>query len=45
MKTFTAFTHHVSEIPVDDPLQSLASRLESLPEKPDEIDRKRLFVG
>ena len=45
MKTFTAFTHHVSEIPVDDALQSLASRMESLPEKPDEIDRKRLFVG
>jgi len=45
MKTFTAFTHHVSDINVDDALQPLAARLKSLPDKPDTIERKRLFMG
>jgi AhpD family alkylhydroperoxidase len=45
MKTMTGFTSHLADPELDGPLQSVAASLEALPEAPDTIERKRLFMG
>ena len=45
LKTFTAFTAHLADPTVDDPLRIVEESLEHVPEKPDTLERRRLFVG
>lgn len=45
MKAFTAFTHHISGVEVDDALKSTEAQLSAVPDKPADIRRQRLFIG
>ena len=45
MKAFTAFTHHISNIEVDDALKSTEAQLSAVPDKPKDVRRQRLFIG
>jgi alkylhydroperoxidase family enzyme len=45
MKTFSAFTAHLADPAVDDPLKIVEQSLEHVPDEPDTIERRRLFVG
>jgi alkylhydroperoxidase family enzyme len=45
LKTFTGFTAHLSDVGVDRPLESTEDALDDVPEKPDTIERERLFMG
>jgi len=45
LKTFTAFTAHLADPEVDGPLKIVEQSLEHVPDEPDTLDRRRLFVG
>lgn len=45
IKTFSSFTNHIADTAVDDALQSTEDTMDQVPEKPDTIQRKRLFLG
>jgi len=45
LKTFTAFTAHLAAPETDGPLKIVEQSLEHVPEKPDTIERRRLFMG
>lgn len=44
-KTFTAFASHLADPEVDDRLKIIVQSLEHVPEKPETIERQRLFTG
>lgn len=45
LKTFTAFTDHLADVEMDGPLKVVEQSLEHVPDEPDTIERKRLFMG
>ena len=45
LKTFTAFTAHLANPAVDDPLRIVAQSLEHIPEEPETPERRRLSGG
>jgi alkylhydroperoxidase family enzyme len=45
MKKMTAFTHHMSDFPVEAPLKPIDEQLGGRFQKPDSIKRQRLFTG
>lgn len=45
MKTFTGFIHHIADTPIDDALQDTEAQMDTVPEKPETIERQRLFLG
>lgn len=45
LKTFTAFSSHLADPEVDDGLKIVEQSLEHVPERPETIERKRLFIG
>jgi len=45
MKAFTAFTHHLCRVDVDDALKPTEEQLGTIPDRPQEIKRQRLFLG
>jgi len=45
MKAFTSFTNHLADTEVDDALKDTEERLSTVPEKPQTIERQRLFLG
>lgn len=45
LKTFTGFTDHLSDADVDGPLKAVEDALDDVPDEPDTIERKRLFMG
>lgn len=45
LKTLSGFTCHLVNPELDDPLKDVAASLEEIPEKPDAIERDRLFMG
>lgn len=45
LKTLTGFTEHISGPEVDDGLRDVEQSLDHTPEKPDTLERQRLFMG
>lgn len=45
LKTFTAFSSHLADPELDDRLKVVEQALEHVPEKPDTLERQRLFMG
>lgn len=45
LKTMTSFTAHLSTPDVDGPLKSVERALNHVPDRPDAIERPRLFLG
>jgi alkylhydroperoxidase family enzyme len=45
LKTITSFTEHLSTPEVDGPLKSVERSLDHVPDRPDALDRPRLFLG
>ena len=45
MEACTAFTHHLCRVDVDDALKPTEEQLETIPDRPQEIKRQRLFLG
>jgi alkylhydroperoxidase family enzyme len=45
MKTLTGFTSHIANPEVDGSLRSVEASLEQVPDKPDTLERERLFMG
>ena len=44
LKTMTGFTSHLADPPIDAPLRDVEASLDTVPEKPDTIERQRLFT-
>lgn len=45
LKTFTAFTSHLADPDVDNPLKIVEQSLDHVPDEPDTLERQRLFLG
>jgi len=45
LKTFTAFTAHLTDPETDGPLKIVEESLEHVPDEPDTLERRRLFMG
>lgn len=45
LKTFTSFISHIADPEVDEPLKGVEQSLEDVPDKPETIERQRLFMG
>ncbi len=45
LKTLTGFTSHLVNPELDTPLRDVEATLEKVPDKPDTIERERLFMG
>jgi alkylhydroperoxidase family enzyme len=45
MKAFTAFTHHITNVDVDDALKPTEESLSTVPDEPQEVRRQRFFIG
>jgi alkylhydroperoxidase family enzyme len=45
MKAFTGFTLHITGVEVDDALKPTEAQLSTVPEKPADVRRQRLFIG
>ena len=45
MKAFTGFTCHITNVEVDEELKSTEAQLSTVPDKPQQVRRQRLFIG